>query len=106
MTSKLYWLFAFVGIYWAYCLFWGLKRALRSRTSADYFVAGRSIGLSVFVLAAMQSTGAALDTLRHRFIQRAGRLTLPQGELTLTLSPNPMVQHDLLHFLDALQKAA
>ena len=47
-----------------------------------------------------------LDTLRHRFIQRAGRLTQPQGELTLTLSPNPMVEHDLLHFLDALQKAA
>ena len=47
-----------------------------------------------------------LDTLRHRFIQRAGRLTRPQGELTLTLSPNPMVQEDLLHFLDALQKAA
>ena len=47
-----------------------------------------------------------LDTLRHRFIQRAGRLTRPQGELTLTLSPNPMVQEDLLHFLDELQKAA
>ena len=47
-----------------------------------------------------------LDTLRHRFIQRAGRLTEPQGKLTLTLSPNPVVQQDLLHFLDALQKAA
>ena len=47
-----------------------------------------------------------LDTLRHRFIQRAGRLTSPQGELTLTLSPNPMVEHDLLHFLAALEKAA
>ena len=47
-----------------------------------------------------------LDTLRHRFIQRAGRLTLPQGELTLTLSRNPMVEHDLLHFLEALHKAA
>ncbi len=47
-----------------------------------------------------------LATMRHRFIQRAGRLTVPQGELTLTLSPNPVVQEDLLHFLDALQKAA
>ena len=28
-----------------------------------------------------------LATLRHRFIRRAGRLTEPQGELTLTLSP-------------------
>ena len=47
-----------------------------------------------------------LGTLRHRFIQRAGRLTQPQGNLTLTLSPNPMVENDLLHFIDAVQKAA
>ena len=47
-----------------------------------------------------------LGTLRHRFIQRAGRLTQPQGNLTLTLGPNPMVENDLLHFVDALQKAA
>ena len=47
-----------------------------------------------------------LDTMRHRFIQRAGRLTRPQGKLTLTLSPNPTVENDLLHFLDALQKQA
>ena len=47
-----------------------------------------------------------LDTIRHRIIQRAGRLTNPQGELTLTMSANPSVRHDLLHFLDVLQKAA
>ena len=47
-----------------------------------------------------------LDTLRHRIIQRAGRFTRPQGELTLTMSANQAVRKDLLHFLDALQKAA
>ena len=47
-----------------------------------------------------------LDTLRHRIIQRAGRLTRPQGELTLTMSANSAVQKDLLHFLDAVQNAA
>ena len=47
-----------------------------------------------------------LDTLRHRLIQRAGRLTRPQGRLTLTLSANEAVRKDLLHFLDVLQKAA
>ena len=47
-----------------------------------------------------------LDTLRHRIIQRAGRFTRPQGELTLTMSANSAVQKDLLHFLDVLQKAA
>ena len=47
-----------------------------------------------------------LDTLRHRIIQRAGRITKPQGELTLTMSANDAVQKDLLHFIDAVQKAA
>jgi len=46
-----------------------------------------------------------LDTLRHRIIQRAGRLTRPQGELTLTMSANHAVRKDLLHFLDVLQKS-
>jgi len=47
-----------------------------------------------------------LDTLRHRIIQRAGRLTRPQGELTLTMSGNKSVRHDLIHLLDSIQKAA
>ena len=47
-----------------------------------------------------------LDTLRHRIIQRAGRLTRPQGQLTITMSANKAVRKDLLHFLDAVQKAA
>ncbi len=47
-----------------------------------------------------------LDTLRHRIIQRAGRLIRPQGMLTLTMSANQAVRNDLLHFLDVLQKAA
>jgi len=47
-----------------------------------------------------------LDTLRHRIIQRAGRFTRPQGELTLTMNANDKVREDLLHFLDVLKKAA
>ncbi len=47
-----------------------------------------------------------LDTLRHRIIQRAGRITRPRGKLTLTMSANQAVRNDLLHFMDALQKAA
>jgi hypothetical protein len=47
-----------------------------------------------------------LDSLRHRIIQRAGRLTRPAGQLTLTMSANQAVQQDLLHFLDVLQMAA
>jgi hypothetical protein len=47
-----------------------------------------------------------LDTLRHRIIQRAGRLIRPQGILTLSMSANQAVRNDLLHFLDVLKKAA
>ena len=47
-----------------------------------------------------------LDTIRHRIIQRAGRIIRPQGKLTLSMSTNEAVRKDLLHFLDVLQEAA
>jgi hypothetical protein len=47
-----------------------------------------------------------LDTLRRKLIQRAGRLTSPQGKLTLTLSANTAVRNELLHHLTELGKAA
>src|ERR1700745_1754305 len=42
-----------------------------------------------------------LDTLRKTIIARAGRLTRPQGKLTLTLNANLTVQNLLLRFLEA-----
>lgn len=42
-----------------------------------------------------------LGTRRMRLIQRAGRLTNPKGRLTLTLSANPAVQTELLHYMTA-----
>lgn len=42
-----------------------------------------------------------LGTLRRQIIQRAGRLTRPQGKLTLTITPNKSLKVDLLrHLLD------
>jgi hypothetical protein len=46
---------------------------------------------------------ARLGTLRCRLIQRAGRLIRPQGQLTLSMSANPAVREELLHYLAALQ---
>lgn len=43
-----------------------------------------------------------LDTLRHRLLQRAGRLTNSHGTLTLTLNANDTVQKDYRHYLNAL----
>jgi hypothetical protein len=47
-----------------------------------------------------------LSTLRRNLIQRAGRLTHPQGTLTLTMSGNVAVKHELLHYLHMLRPAA
>ena len=47
-----------------------------------------------------------LRSLRHRLIQRAGRFTNPQGNLTLTLSCNESVKMGLLNYLEALKEAA
>jgi len=51
-------------------------------------------------------TFQTLDTLRHRIIQRAGRLTRPQGNLTLTMSTNQAVRDNLMHFIEKLKSAA
>jgi Transposase DDE domain group 1 len=47
-----------------------------------------------------------LETLRRKLVQRAGRFTQPQGRSTLTMSANPAVQDELLHYRAALEKAA
>ena len=55
----------FVGVYWAYCLFWGVKGALFSKTSTDYFLAGRSISVWVFVLAATATSFSGWTFIGH-----------------------------------------
>jgi len=47
-----------------------------------------------------------LRILRRKLIERAGRLTKPQGKLTLTMRANPAVKSELLHYLDALMQVA
>lgn len=47
-----------------------------------------------------------LETVRLKLINRAGRLIEPQGKLTLTMSTNPAVREELLHYRVELQKAA
>jgi hypothetical protein len=47
----------------------------------------------------------SLGTLRNHLVHRAGRLIRPQGRLTLSMTPNPAVKNDLLHFLQELPAA-
>jgi len=65
MDAKIYWLLAFVGLYWSYCIFWGIKGAITSKTSEDFFVAGRSIGTWVFVLAATATSFSGWTFVGH-----------------------------------------
>jgi hypothetical protein len=43
----------------------------------------------------------SLRRFRHRLIQRAGRLTRPGGQLTLTLNANSALRSELTHLLDS-----
>lgn len=47
-----------------------------------------------------------VDTFRKRLVQRAGRLTRPNGSLTLTLSGNEHTAQEMMHILRGLDKAA
>jgi hypothetical protein len=110
----------------------GIFAELKSQTQMDYIPTRRQAGNQVFVLAAMLAHNlnremqmiattrkrhtterraplwqfTQLGTLRRKLIQRAGRLTRPQGTLTLTMSANPSVKSELLHYLDALRQVA
>lgn len=110
----------------------GIFAELKSQTQMDYIPTRRQAANQGYVLAAvlahnlnreMQMMAQApqratterrsplwpftqLAILRRRLIQRAGRLTRPQGALTLTMSANAAVKTELLHYLDALKHAA
>jgi solute:Na+ symporter, SSS family len=65
MEAKIVWLFVFVVLYWAYCIFWGIKGAISARTASDYFIAGRRISLWVFVLAATATSFSGWTFMGH-----------------------------------------
>ena len=65
MDGKVVWLFFFVLLYWAYCIFWGVKGALAARTASDYFIAGRGLSVVVFVLAATATSFSGWTFMGH-----------------------------------------
>ncbi len=65
MNAKIFWLFAFVVLYWAYCIFWGIKCARMARTAGDYFIAGRQLSMWVFVLAATATSFSGWTFMGH-----------------------------------------
>ncbi len=65
MPSKIVWLFAFVILYWTYCIYWGIRGARMARTASDYFIAGRKLPLWVFVLAATATSYSGWTFIGH-----------------------------------------
>ena len=54
-----------MALYWAYCIFWGIKSARLAKTASDYFIAGRQISLWVFVLAATATSFSGWTFMGH-----------------------------------------
>lgn len=105
----------------------GIFAELKSQTQMDYIPCNRCTANQTWLLSAiiahnlnreLQMSAAQaergtteqrapwwsfvrLGTRRMRLIQRAGRLTRPNGNLTLTMSANSIVQSELLHYLHA-----
>jgi len=65
LEAKIVWLFAFVAVYWSYCIFWGIKSAMTAKTASDYFIAGRRLSLWVFVLAATATSFSGWTFMGH-----------------------------------------
>jgi hypothetical protein len=110
----------------------GIFAELKSQTQMDYVPTRRKAGNQVYLLSGVLAHNLnremqmhcyeqerhttekraplwrfeQLATLRRKLIQRAGRLTKPQGKLTLTMSANPTVKSELLHYLEVLKQAA
>jgi solute:Na+ symporter, SSS family len=65
LSAKVIWLSIFVLIYWAYCIFWGIKCARMAKTASDYFISGRQISVWVFVLAATATSFSGWTFMGH-----------------------------------------
>lgn len=110
----------------------GVFAQLKSQTQMDYIPTRKKAGNQAYLLAAVLAHNLnremqmlcqdrarhttekraplwgfeQLATVRRKLIQRAGRLTRPHGTLTLSMSANPTVKSELLHYLDVLQQPA
>jgi solute:Na+ symporter, SSS family len=58
LSEKVVWLLAFVGLYWVFCLYWGMTSARMAGDAKSFFLADRNLPAWVFVLAA---TGASFS---------------------------------------------
>ncbi len=65
MPAKLAWLCAFVGAYWAYCLYWGVTAARMAGSAAEFVLADRRLPPWVFVASATAMSFSGWMVLGH-----------------------------------------
>ena len=65
MSAKVTWLIVFVLLYWAYCIYWGVRGAQMAKTASDYFISGRKLPMWVFVLAATATSFSGWTFMGH-----------------------------------------
>lgn len=63
--SKEAWVWTLVILYWGYCIYWGIRGALISKTASAYMVAGRSLPMWVFILAATATSFSGWTFIGH-----------------------------------------
>jgi Na+/proline symporter len=63
--SSVAWVWTLVILYWAYCIYWGIQGAIKSRTAGAYMVAGRSLPMWVFILAATATSFSGWTFIGH-----------------------------------------
>lgn len=59
------WVWVAVFAYWVYCIYWGIKGALRAKTAGEYMIAGRTLPMWVFILAATATSFSGWTFVGH-----------------------------------------
>ena len=65
MTEVINWIFIFLGLYWAFCLFWGVRASRQITSTDDYFLSSRNTSPWVFALAATAISFAGWIFIAH-----------------------------------------
>lgn len=65
METAVIWFLVFVGLYWLYCIYWGVQGFRRIRTGAGWAIAGRQLPGWLFMLAASATSFSAWTYIGH-----------------------------------------
>ena len=60
-----FWVWVAVVLYWIYCIYWGIQGARKAKTAGEYMIAGRSLPMIVFILAATATSFSGWTFVGH-----------------------------------------